>query len=112
MVVEKVDDEERIVRLLFGQSYQSSPNDCFTPYTMMQKFDFDGFRATSNVVTLNQNISSKLISLKNQNSVFKLNTMSRGNYNYWISADSPFKLLSIADYLTEYEGYTKKNVIF
>lgn len=38
--------------------------------------------------------------------------MSRGNYNYWISCDSPFKLISISDYLTDYEGYTKKNITF
>lgn len=78
----------------------------------MQKFDFDSFRSTSNVVTLRSDISSKLIELKNQNSVFKLYTMSKGNYNYNISSDSPFKLLSIADYLTEFEGYSKKNITF
>lgn len=53
-----------------------------------------------------------MIHLKNQNSVFKLNTMSKGNYTYWISSDSPFKLLSIADYLCEFEGYQKKNITF
>jgi len=73
-----------------------------TPYTLLQKFDFDVFRATSSVVRLDKNLSSKLLSLKNQNTVFKLYTVSQGNYNYWISADSPFKLLSIADYLTEF----------
>lgn len=100
------------MRLLFGYAYQRSVNDGFTPYTILQKFDFDSFRATSNVVTLNQDISSKLINLKNQNSVFKLYTMSKGNYNYWISSDSAYKLLSISDYLSEYEGYTKKSITF
>jgi hypothetical protein len=79
---------------------------------MVQKFDFDGFRSTSTVVTLSNDIGSKLIGLNNQNSVFKLYTMSRGNVNFWISCDSPFKLMSIADYLSEYEGYTKKTVTF
>jgi hypothetical protein len=90
------------VRLLFGFAYQRSVNDEFTPYNIVQKFDFDSFRATSNVVTLNQDVSSKLINLKNQNSVFKLYTLSKGNYNYWISCDSAYKLLSIGDYLGEY----------
>lgn len=84
---------------MFGYAYQRSPYDAFNPYTILQKFDFDSFRATSNVVTLDKEISSKQIDLKNQNSVFKLYTMSKGNYGYWISSDSPFKLLSISDYL-------------
>lgn len=79
---------------------------------MVQKFDFDAFRSTSTVVTLANDIGSKLIDLKNQNSVFKLYTMSRGNANFWISSDSPFKMMSIADYLSEYEGYSKKNITF
>jgi hypothetical protein len=64
------------------------------------------------VVTLNSDISSKMIELKNQNSVFKVNTMSKGNYNYWISSDNPFKLVSISDYLCEFENYQKKNITF
>ena len=100
------------MRLLLGFAYQKSPRDIFSPYSMIQKFDFDGFRATSTVVTLSSDISSKLIQLNNQNSVFKLYTMSRGNTNFWISSDSPFKMLSIAEYLSEYEGYNKKNVSF
>jgi hypothetical protein len=100
------------VRVLLGFAYQKSPRDIFSPYSLIQKFDFDSFRATSTVVTLNRDISANLIHLNNQNSVFKLYTMSRGNVNYWISADSPFKMLSIAEYLTEYEGYNKKNVTF
>jgi hypothetical protein len=114
-VVEKAnqeEDKEGRVRLLLGFAYQKSPRDIFSPYSIVQKFDFDSFRATSTVVTLSSDISSKLIHLNNQNSVFKLYTMSRGNVNFWISADSPFKMLSIADYLTEYEGYNKKSVAF
>ena len=38
--------------------------------------------------------------------------MSKGNYAFWISTDSPFKSQSIADYLCEYEGYNKKNITF
>ena len=53
-----------------------------------------------------------MIELKNQNSVFKVNTMSKGNYNYWISSDNTFKLVSIADYLCEFENYQKKNITF
>ena len=100
------------MRFLLGFSYQKSPRDIFSPYSMVQKFDFDSFRATSTVVTLSSDISSKLIQLNNQNSVFKLYTMSRGNTNFWISSDSPFKMLSIAEYLSEYEGYNKKNISF
>lgn len=84
----------------------------FSPYTILEKFDFDSFRSTSNVVTLDKNIASTLIGLKNQNSVFKLNTMSKGNFTYWISSDSTFKMQSIAEYLCEYEGYNKKNITF
>lgn len=104
-MVEKVEQDEekdKKVRLLFGYTYQKSNKDIFKPYTLLQKFDFDSFRSTSTVVTLNSDLSSKLIELKNQNTVFKLYTMSRGNYNYWISCDSPFKLISISDYLTDY----------
>lgn len=64
------------------------------------------------MVTLNCDISANLIHLNNQNSVFKLYNMSRGNVNFWISGDSPFKMLSIAEYLSEYEGYNKKNLTF
>jgi hypothetical protein len=110
--VNQEEEKDRKIRLLFGYGYQASPHDAFSPYTMLQKFDFDSFRATSNVVTLDKNLISKLIDLKNQNSVFRLNNMSKGNYAYWISADSPFKLLSIADYLCEFEGYSKKNITF
>lgn len=38
--------------------------------------------------------------------------MSKGNFNYWISSDSAFKLQSIAEYLCEYEGYNKKIIGF
>lgn len=97
---------------MFGFGYQSSPHDSFNPYTILQKFDFDSFRSTSNVVTLDKSIISTMLDLKNQNTVFKLNTMSKGNYSYWISSDSPFKMQSISEYLCEYEGYTKKSITF
>lgn len=38
--------------------------------------------------------------------------MSKGNFNYWISSDSTFKMQSISEYLCEYEGYNKKNINF
>lgn len=98
--------------MLFGYGYQESPNDAFRPYTILQKFDFDSFRSTSNVVTLDKSIVSTMLNLKNQNTVFKLNTMSKGNFSYWISSDSPFKMQSISDYLCEYEAYQKKTIIF
>lgn len=77
---------------------------------MLQKFDFESYRTTSNVVTLNKSIASTYIQLKNQNSVFKLYTMSKGRYSYWLGSNAPYKLLSIAQYLTDYEGYTIKNI--
>lgn len=100
------------MRLLLGSAYQRSPRDIFSPYTLVQKFDFDSFRATATAVSLSSDLSSQLLQLNNQNSVFKLYTMSRGNAHFWISADSPFKLMSIADYLTEFEGYTRKSLTF
>lgn len=100
------------MRLLFGLACQKTARDIFNPYSILQKFDFSSFRATSSVVTLSSELSSRVIELQNQNSVFKLYTMSRGNYNYWLSCDSPFKLMSIADYLTEFEGYSKKALTF
>ena len=51
-----------------------------------------------------------MLELQNQNSVFKLYTMAKGNYTYWISSNSKIKTLSIADYLTEYESYGKKSL--
>lgn len=44
------------------------------------------------------------------NSVFKLYTMAKGSYLYYLSCAVPIKLISIADYLTEYEGYHKKQI--
>ena len=75
---------------------------------MLQKFDFDSYRTTSNVTTLSKILSCTYLNLANQNSVFKIYTMSKGRYAYWISSDSPYKMLSIADYLTEYESYSSK----
>lgn len=46
---------------MFGFAYQKSAYDIFNPYTMLEKFDFDSFRSTSNVATLNTDISSKLL---------------------------------------------------
>ena len=103
LVVEKTQQEEEnleAIKLMFGFAQQPSPNDSMSPYTLLQKFDFDAFRVSSEVVRLHKHISSKLLSLKNQNTVFRLYTASKGNYGYWISADSSFKMLSIADYLT------------
>ena len=94
---------------MFGFSYQDSKWDTLSSaYCMLQKFDFDSYRTTSNVSTLSKIISSTYLDLPNQNSVFKLYTMSKGRYAYWISSSSPYKMLSIADYLTEYEAYTPK----
>ena len=120
LVVEKTQQEEgeekqegeqlKSIKLLFGFGQQPSPCDSAQPYSLLQKFDFDAFRVTSEVVRLQSHISGQLLSLKNQNTVFRLYTASKGNYGYWVSADSPFKLLSIADYLTEFEGYSSKSV--
>lgn len=77
---------------------------------MLQKFDFDSYRTTSNLITLNSALSSTFLNLPNQNSIFKLYTLSKGRYAYWISSSSPYKMLSIADYLTEYEGYSSKSL--
>lgn len=60
------------------------------------------------MVTLNSSFSCKQILFNNINNVFKLYTLSKGNYSYWIASNSPCKLISIADYLIEYEGYTQK----
>ena len=76
---------------------------------MLQKFDFDAYRTINNVTTLSKILSSTYLNLPNQNSVFKLYTMSKGRYNYWISSNCPYKMVSVADYLTEYEAYTSKN---
>lgn len=50
-----------------------------------------------------------MLNLSNQNHVFKIMTVSRGGYCYWISSNTKFKLSSIAGYLTEFEGYTSKS---
>ena len=76
---------------------------------MLQKFDFDAYRTTNSITNLSKILSSTYLSLPNQNSVFKIYTMSKGRYAYWISASSPYKMLSIADYLTEYESYASKS---
>ena len=91
LVVEKTEQEEEnleAINFMFGFAQRSSPADTMTPYTLLQKFDFDAFRVTSDVVCLDKTISSHFLPLKNQNSVFKIYTVSRGNIAYWISADS------------------------
>lgn len=76
---------------------------------MLQKFDFESYRTANNIVTLNQPLSSTYLKLNDNNSVFRIYTISRGKYTYWISSDSKYKLVSMADYLTEYEAYSPKN---
>lgn len=86
--------------MLFGFSYQQSKQNKLTkPYSILQKFDFHQFTVKSDVVKLDQIIDSKLVTLKNQNNVFKLYTMCKGNFNYHISCGSSFKLMSIGEYL-------------
>jgi hypothetical protein len=48
--------------------------------------------------------------LSNQNHVFKVLTVSKGGYCYWISSNAKFRLASVASYLTDFEGYTGKSV--
>lgn len=36
--------------------------------------------------------------------------MSKGRYCYWLGSNVPYKLVSIGQYLTDYEGYTAKNL--
>lgn len=69
---------------------------------MLQKFDFESYRTASNVTTLSKPLSSTYLSLNNNNSVFRIYTISRGKYAYWVSSDSKYKLTSVADYLTEF----------
>ena len=77
---------------------------------MLQKFDFESFVTTSNKVVLRDPLEATLINLPNQNNIFKIYTFAKSNYLYWISSSNKFKLLSISDYLTEYENYGKKNI--
>ena len=34
--------------------------------------------------------------------------MCKSNFCYWVSSKAKFKLMSISDYLEEFEGYKKK----
>lgn len=96
--------------MLFGFGVQESQWDTLNkPYSMVQKFDFESYRTTNNVITLDKSIASTYLQLKNQNSVFKLYTMSKGRYCYWLGSNAPYKLVSIGQYLTDYEGFTSKN---
>jgi len=45
-------------------------------------------------------LSCTYLNLNNNNSVFRIYTISKGKYAYWLASDSKYKLLSIADYLT------------
>lgn len=69
---------------------------------MLQKFNFDQFSVTSNVTKLTNKIDSTLLNLKNQNNVFKIYTMCKTNYCYWVSSNAKFKLMSISEYLEEF----------
>ena len=74
------------------------PKDNITPnpYFVLQKFDFDQFSVTSNVTKLSQKLDSSYLNLKNQNNVFKIYTMCKGNYCFWVSSNAKFKLMSIS----------------
>jgi len=62
----------------------------------LQKFDFDQFTVTSNTTKLTDKIDSTLLTLKNQNNVFKIYSMCKNNYSYWVSSNAKFKLMSIS----------------
>jgi hypothetical protein len=34
--------------------------------------------------------------------------MSKGRYSYWVGSNASYKLMSIAQYLTDFEGYSAK----
>ena len=80
------------------------------PYTMLQKFNFDEFNTIDSTAALDDNISCLSLKLSNQNHVFKVLTLSRGGYCYWLASNSKFRLSSVAGYLTDFEGYTSKTI--
>ncbi len=98
------------VGLLFGFSYEESSVSSTQPYCILQKFDFDQFLVSSNVTKLTGKLDSTLLTLKNQNNVFKIYTMCKSNCCYWVSSNAKFKLMSISEYLEEFEGYKKKTI--
>lgn len=80
------------------------------PYTMLQKFNFDEFSTIDSSGALEENISCLNLRLSNQNHVFKILTLSRGGYCYWMASNSKLRLTSIASYLTDFEGYTSRTL--
>lgn len=79
-----------------------------SPYCIVQKFQFDNLETVKNFRTLKENIDSLHILLENKNHVFRIMVNSPLGYTIWLSCLNSFKVMSISDYLTKYEGFTSK----
>jgi len=111
LIIEQQEDRPDDTVLLFGFAPEyGSRRWLVRPYTMLQKFNFDEFSTIDSTPALDENISCLSLKLSNQNHVFKVLTLSRGGYCYWLASNSKFRLCSIASYLTDFEGYTSKSV--
>lgn len=111
LIVEKAEDRPNDTVLLFGFAPEYGvKRQLVRPYTMLQKFNFDEFSTIENTRVLEENISCLNLQLSNQNHVFKVLTVSPGGYCYWLASNAKFRLTSVANYLTDFEGYNSKTV--
>lgn len=110
LILEKEEGRTEDTVLIFGFSPEfGTKKASIKPYTMLQKFNFQEFSTIQSSPALQDNISCSTMKLSNSNHVFKILTLSKGGYCYWISSNAKFRLTSIAGYLTDFEGYTSKS---
>ena len=77
---------------------------------LIQKFDFDRFAALANFEPLDNPGECKLLELPNENQVFRLLCLSFSRFIVSIYSRSPFKVMSIPEYLTSIENWKEEKV--
>lgn len=103
LILEKDQARTTDTTLVFGFSPEfGTKSASIKPYTMLQKFNFEEFSTIESSPALQDNISCFMMKLSNSNHVFKILTLSKGGYCYWISSNAKFRLTSIAGYLTDF----------
>lgn len=110
-MIEKQEKDENI-SLLFGfaPEYPKQAKSLGRPYSLLQKFNFDEYVAIEGTPPLQDSLSSFRLELENRNHLYKIVTVARAGYCYWLSSNANFRLMSTVNYLTEYENYTSKQL--
>ncbi|EGR31119.1 hypothetical protein IMG5_117620 [Ichthyophthirius multifiliis] len=114
LIIERnTNDEENnnTISLLFSFIFKESKTAKIVPdpYCILQKFNFQQFCSYYEYPLFKENQSCQLLKLENKNHVFKIQAYTPVAYSLSISSNNNFRTCSIANYLTEYEGYQLKS---